>query len=141
MPNGISQQERERRERYKRQCQELLTEMNRILNTANRAVDDDDYKKLNENLRLLPRKKFDLLLRISMLWNQPFLRWYHDLKNLDTFIDSAVDRIRRFLTERDDPDDKMTDKQKWLMKDVIRIIRQYKEEFEKEEMDPYDILY
>jgi hypothetical protein len=35
----------------------------------------------------------------------------------------------------------MTDKQKWLMKDVIRIIRQYKEEFEKEEMDPYDILY
>jgi hypothetical protein len=114
--------------------------MNRILTTAKDAVDNDDYKKLNENLRLLPQKKFDLLLRISMLWNQPFLRWYHDLKNLDSFIDSAVDRIRRFLAERDD-NDKMTDKQKWLMKDVIRIIRQYKEEFEKEEMDEYDIEY
>jgi len=140
MSHHISQTERERRQRRKEKCQELLTEMNRILNTANQAVDDDDYKKLNENLRLLPQKKFDLLLRISMLWNQPFLRWYHDLKNLDSFIDSAVDRIRRFLAERDD-NDKMTDKQKWLMKDVIRIIRQYKEEFEKEEMNEYDIEY
>ena len=55
-------------------------------------------------------------------------------------MDSAIERIRRFLAERDD-DDKMTDKQKWLMKDVIRIIRQYKENFEEDEMDPYNILY
>ena len=140
MPHEISQQERERRQRYKEQCQELLTEINRLLNSSDRAVDDDDYKKLNETLKLLPDKKSDLLLKVSLLWNQPFLRWYHDLKNLDDFMDSAIERIRRFLAERDD-DDKMTAKQKWLMKDVIRIIRQYKEDFEKEEMDPYDILY
>ena len=140
MPNGISQQERERRQRRKEECQELLASMNRLLDTADRAVDNDDYKILNETLKLLPDKKFDLLLEISLLWNQPFIRWYTDLKNLDHFMDSAIERIRRFLAERDD-DDKMTDKQKWLMKDVIRIIRQYKEDFEKEEMDPYDILY
>jgi len=38
-------------------------------------------------------------------------------------------------------DEKMTDKEKLLMKDAIRIIRQSKENFENDEMDEYDILY
>jgi hypothetical protein len=140
MPHQISKRERERRQRYKEKCQELLASINRLLDTANRAVDNDDYKILNETLKLLPDKKFDLLLEISMLWNQPFIRWYTDLKNLDHFMDSAIERIRRFLAEHDD-DDKMTDKEKFIMKDLIRIIRQYKEDFEEDEMDPYNILY
>ena len=140
MPNGISQQERERRQRQKEKCQELLAEMNRLLDAAKDAVDNDDYKKLNENLKLLPQKKADLLWEISLLWTQPFLGWYTDLKSLDSFMESAVDRIRRFLAEYD-VGDKMTDKEKFLMKDVIRIIKQSKEKFEKEDMNPYDILY
>ena len=35
----------------------------------------------------------------------------------------------------------MTDKEKRQMKDAIRIIRQNKENFENEQMDPFDILY
>jgi len=140
MPNGISQQERERRQRSKEKCQEWLTLMNRLLNSADRAVDNDDYKNIEEILEDLPIKKIDLLYEISELWSQPFLIWYFDMKDLDSFMDAAIDRIRRFLAGRQN-DEKMTDKEKRQMKEAIRIIRQSKESFENEEMDPYNILY
>ena len=140
MPNGISQHERERRQRRKEECQELLASINRLLVAADRAVDNNDYKILKETLELLPRKKYDLMIKITLLWNQPFLSWYVDMKSLDLFMDSAINKITGFMAERDD-DDEMTDKDKVLMKELIKIIREFKEDFEEEKMDPYDILY
>jgi len=140
MPYEITQRERERRQRQKEKCQELLASINRLLDSSDRAVDNNDYKILDENLKLLPIKKVDLLYEISLLWSQPFIKWYIDMRDLDSFMDAAIDRIRRFLVMREN-DEKMTDKEKLLMKDAIRIIRQSKENFENDEMDEYDILY
>jgi len=140
MSHHISQQERERRQRRKDKCKELLAVMNNLLNSADRAVDNDDYKNLEEHLEDLPIKKIDLMYEISLLWNQPFLEWYIDMRNLDSFMDAAIDRVRRFLVAREN-NENMTDKEKRQIKEAIRIIRQNKEEFEKEEMNPFDILY
>ena len=140
MSHHISQRERERRQRRKDKCKELLALMNNMLNSADRAVDNDDYKTLHENLAEIPIKKIDLLYEISELWSQPFLIWYYDMKDLDAFMDAALDRIRRFLAGREN-DEKMTDKEKRQMKEAIRIIRENKEKFEEDEMDPFDILY
>ena len=140
MPNGISQQERERRQRRKDKCKEYLALMNNMLNSADRAVDNDDYKNIEEILEDLPIKKIDLLYEISELWSQPFLIWYFDLKELDSYMDAALDRIRRFLAARQN-DEKMTDKEKRQMKEAIKIIRENKEKFEEDEMDPFNILY
>ncbi len=141
MSHEISQAERERRQRYKEKCQEILASINRLLDTAETAVDNNDYKILKEILELLPRKKSDLLLEISMLWNQPFIRWYGDLKFIDDMMDSANSRMWRFLAEYEKDQENMTEDEKFLMKDVIRIIKQHKGKFENEQMDPYNILY
>ncbi len=141
MPHEISQAERERRQRHKEKCQEILASINRLLETADGAVDNNDYKILKEILELLPNKKSELLLQISLLWNQPFIRWYSDLKFIDHMMDSANDRIRRFLAEYAKDKENMTEDEKFLMKDVIRIIKQHKEKFENDQMDPYNILY
>ena len=140
MSHHISQQERERRQRQKEKCQQLLAEMNRLLNSADRAVDDDDYKNLEEYLEDLPIKKIDLIYEIQYLWNQPFLEWYVDMRNLNAYMDAAIDRVREFLAGRQN-DENMTAKEKRQMKEAIRIIRENKEKFEEDEMNPFDILY